>query len=113
MTAHTSHGLCWRRGTPLLCCTQEIEESLIKRDMKRAKLQEGHDTPAMVARMNELHSSTLGRRGKMMLPAPQVSEAELEQIAAGAGATELEEQLLGAGGEATAQLLGAYQTPAR
>lgn len=44
----------------------------MKRDLKRQKLQENKDAPAMVARMNELHDTTLTRRGKMMLPAPQV-----------------------------------------
>ena len=45
----------------------------------------------------------------------QVSEAELEAIARmGDGAAAMEEELLGAGGEATRQLLGQYgQTPAK
>jgi hypothetical protein len=44
----------------------------------------------------------------------QVSEAELEAIARmGEGATLEAELATGAGGEATRQLLGEYQTPAR
>lgn len=44
----------------------------------------------------------------------QVSEAELEAIARlGDGATLEAELAAGAGGEATRQLLGEYQTPAR
>jgi pre-mRNA-splicing factor CDC5/CEF1 len=44
----------------------------------------------------------------------QVSEAELEAIARmGEGATLEAELAAGAGGEATRQLLGEYQTPAR
>jgi hypothetical protein len=56
---------------------QDIEEGLVKRDLKRQRLQETHDAPSMVARMNELHDTTLARRGKMMLPAPQAGCALL------------------------------------
>jgi pre-mRNA-splicing factor CDC5/CEF1 len=50
----------------------------------------------------------------MLLLLHQVSEAELEAIARmGEGATLEAELAAGAGGEATRQLLGEYQTPAR
>jgi hypothetical protein len=78
----------WFRRPHLTCITspltpvasdsnphQDIEEGLVKRDLKRQKLQESRDAPAMVARMNELHDTALARRGKMMLPAPQVGGA--------------------------------------
>ncbi|KAI8462344.1 MAG: pre-mRNA splicing factor component-domain-containing protein [Monoraphidium minutum] len=93
---------------------QDIEDGLVKRDLKRQKLTEAHDTPAAVARMNALHeTAVLARRGKMMLPAPQVSEAELEMIARmGEGGPDAG-MAEGAGGEATRQLLGQYATPAR
>jgi pre-mRNA-splicing factor CDC5/CEF1 len=50
-----------------------------------------------------------------LLVMSQVSEAELEAIARmGDGAAAMEEEMLGAGGEATRQLLGQYgQTPAK
>ena len=43
---------------------QDIEEGLVKRDLKRQKVTESHNTPAVVARMNALHDTTLARRGK-------------------------------------------------
>jgi pre-mRNA-splicing factor CDC5/CEF1 len=50
----------------------------------------------------------------MLLLRLQVSEAELEAIVRmGEGATLEAELATGAGGEATRQLLGEYQTPAR
>ncbi|GBF97104.1 hypothetical protein Rsub_10115 [Raphidocelis subcapitata] len=92
---------------------RDIEEGLVKKDLKRQKLQESKDAPAMVARMNAAHEAALARRGKMMLPAPQVSEAELEAIAR-MGEGGLDPALAaGAGGAATAQLLGSYDAPAR
>eukprot|EP00775_Hariotina_reticulata_P012657 gene12657-12784_t len=94
--------------------TTDIEEALMKRDVKRQKLAEAKNVPALVQRVNEQNSTALRRRTKMMLPAPQVSEAELEAIARMGDAADLETQLAqGAGGETTRQLLGEYQTPAR
>ncbi|WIA33069.1 hypothetical protein OEZ86_006225 [Tetradesmus obliquus] len=93
---------------------KDIEEALLKRDVKRQKLAEGKNVPELVQRVNEANAAALRRRTKMMLPAPQVSEAELEAIARmGEGATLEAELAAGAGGEATRQLLGEYQTPAR
>jgi len=60
------------KPNPQTSTPQDVEEGLVKRDLKRQKLQESRDTPTMVARMNELHDTTMTRRGKMMLPAPQV-----------------------------------------
>lgn len=51
---------------------QDIEEALIKRDIKRQKLAEAKNVPGLVARVNEMNSTALRRRTKMMLPAPQV-----------------------------------------
>jgi pre-mRNA-splicing factor CDC5/CEF1 len=54
------------------------------------------------------------RRARIGPCTVQVSEAELEAIARMGDAADLETQLAqGAGGEATRQLLGEYQTPAR
>lgn len=68
--------------TTLLCLLvavlpplQDIEEALIKRDVKRQKLQEAKNVPDLVARVNEMNSTALRRRTKMMLPAPQVRGA--------------------------------------
>lgn len=51
---------------------QDIEDALIKRDIKRQKLAEAKNVPGLVARVNEQNSTALRRRTKMMLPAPQV-----------------------------------------
>jgi len=44
----------------------------MKRDVKRHKLAEAQNVPALVQRVNEQNSTALRRRTKMMLPAPQV-----------------------------------------
>jgi pre-mRNA-splicing factor CDC5/CEF1 len=51
---------------------KDIEEALVKRDIKRQRLTDNKDVPGMVARVNEMNSTAMGRRTKMMLPAPQV-----------------------------------------
>ena len=61
---------------------KDIEAGLVKRDVKRQKIQENHDVPAALAKAAEVNDPIMvRRRGKMMLPAPQISEVELEQIA--------------------------------
>lgn len=94
---------------------KDIEAALMKRDIKRQKLNEARNAPGLVARINEANAAALQRRTKMMLPAPQVSEAELEAIARMGDGGGLEAALAaaGAGGDATRQLLGEYSTPAR
>ncbi|KAK9842456.1 hypothetical protein WJX81_000971 [Elliptochloris bilobata] len=94
---------------------KEIEATLMKRDEAKAALRERTDQPAAVAKALALNDAAIGRRrGKMMLPAPQVSEAELEAIARGGAHAAADVDLAdGAGGEATRGLLGDYQTPAR
>ncbi|GAX75409.1 hypothetical protein CEUSTIGMA_g2853.t1 [Chlamydomonas eustigma] len=95
---------------------KDIEDALIRRDIKRQKMQENHDVPGALAKAAEVNDPIMIRkRGKMMLPAPQISEVELEQIARMSTDAVLDEQLLeGAGGDATRQLLGQYgPTPLR
>jgi pre-mRNA-splicing factor CDC5/CEF1 len=53
-----------------------VEEALIKRDVKRQKVEEAHDAPGVLARdaaASELQM--VRRRTKMMLPSPQVGAA--------------------------------------
>eukprot|EP00873_Tetraselmis_striata_P039413 jgi/Tetstr1/459677/TSEL_005032.t1 len=95
---------------------KDIEENLQKRDMKRQKMQERNDAPSAVAKnlaMNEVNPLQGGRRGKLMLPAPQITEAELEELAQ--MDNEADNRTAGqdgAGGEATKTLLGSYgRTP--
>ena len=52
---------------------QDIEANLLKQDMAKAQLKQQHDQPAAVAKALELNdAAALRRRGRMMLPAPQV-----------------------------------------
>ena len=95
---------------------KDIEANLMKSDMARQKVTERQNVPAAVARAMALNDAQGGvRRGKMMLPAPQVSDAELEMIARqGASAMDVDGLEGGGGGsEATRALIGDYATPAR
>eukprot|EP00227_Mantoniella_beaufortii_P014173 CAMPEP_0197595674 /NCGR_PEP_ID=MMETSP1326-20131121/23444_1 /TAXON_ID=1155430 /ORGANISM="Genus nov. species nov., Strain RCC2288" /LENGTH=801 /DNA_ID=CAMNT_0043162063 /DNA_START=186 /DNA_END=2591 /DNA_ORIENTATION=- len=61
---------------------KDLEEQLMKQDLKRQRINERHDTPSAVQKINELNDpSKIRRRTKLMLPTPQVSERELEEIA--------------------------------
>lgn len=64
-----------------LLCVQDIEKGLMKADVDRAKLKDRHDRPQAVAQsLQQNETGMVRRRGKMMLPAPQVTEEELRQI---------------------------------
>ena len=67
---------------------KDIEEGLVKHDLKRQKLADSHDTPAAVARAADLQDPAMTRRRtKMMLPAPQVcTQAYVHAHACAAGA---------------------------
>ena len=108
----------------LLCCcrheaccahvVQDIEKALMRADVDRDKLKDRHNRPDAVAKGLELNdASRVQRRGKMMLPAPQVSEQELQQIAKGGGDVDMDPDLAEGGTDATRRLLGDYQTPQR
>ena len=93
---------------------QDIEKALMRADVDRDKLKDRHNRPDAVAKGLELNdASRVQRRGKMMLPAPQVSEQELQQIAKGGGDVDLDPDLAEGGTDATRRLLGDYQTPQR
>ncbi len=96
-------------------CLQDIEANLAKKDAERDRIKERHDQPGAVAKDIELNDPAMvSRRRRMMLPAPQISEAELQAIARGETNVDLDGELAeGAGGEATRRLLGDYQTPGR
>lgn len=56
----------------------------MKKDIEHAKLKAAHNAPQAVAKNMALNDATMSRkRGRMMLPAPQIAEAELEAIARG------------------------------
>ena len=90
---------------------KDIEKELIKQDVGKRKIAERKDAPNMIAQQlaaQEALKST--RRGKMMLPAPQVTDAELEALARDAS---MEGTLASeTGSQATRALLGDYSTPA-
>lgn len=86
----------------------------MRADVDRDKLKDRHNRPDAVAKGLELNdASRVQRRGKMMLPAPQVSEQELQQIAKGGGDVDMDPDLAEGGTDATRRLLGDYQTPQR
>ena len=86
----------------------------MRADVDRDKLKDRHNRPDAVAKGLELNdASRVQRRGKMMLPAPQVSEQELQQIARGGADVDMDPDLAEGGTDATRRLLGDYQTPQR
>lgn len=92
----------------------DIEKALMRADVDRDKLKDRHNRPDAVAKGLELNdASRVQRRSKMMLPAPQVSEQELQQIAKGGGDVDMDPDLAEGGTDATRRLLGDYQTPQR
>ena len=90
---------------------QDIEDALMKRDSKRQKIAERHDAPAaLAAQLAAAHSEGGRKRSKLMMPAPQVSERELEEIArlGPHGARALLPEDLDLGSDATRTLLADY-----
>lgn len=100
-----------------------LEEVLVKQDIQKAKIAERANAPAALARAAAATeaSAPVRRGGKMMLPAPQISEEELEAIARTAGASSsgggnaaaLAAMAGATGNAATRGLLGDYPTPSR
>ncbi|KAI8106894.1 hypothetical protein M9434_001548 [Picochlorum sp. BPE23] len=90
---------------------KDIEKELIKQDVAKRKIAERKDAPNMIAQQLAAHEALQStRRGKMMLPAPQVTDAELEALARDAS---MEGTLASeTGSQATRALLGDYSTPA-
>ena len=90
---------------------RDVEKELAKQDVAKRKIAERNNAPLMLKQqLEEAEASNLRRRGKMMLPAPQVTDAELE-ILAKEGSL-LEAALAGEGGnKATSTLVGGYATP--
>eukprot|EP00890_Picochlorum_soloecismus_P005608 jgi/Picsp_1/6048/NSC_03402-R1_cell division cycle 5-like protein len=93
---------------------KDIEKELVKRDIEKGKIAERKNMPEAIARSLAAHDASVsGRRGKMMLPSPQVTDAELEMLAReGAGAMDVA-MATETGSEATRALIGDYTTPAR
>ena len=86
----------------------DAKREAAKRKMNKEKQQEaGGNAMVLKQQLEEEERRNLGRRGKMMLPAPQVSDMELEVLAK-EGANSLVE----GGNTATRALIGNYATPA-
>ena len=66
---------------------KDLEEKLRAQDVKRQRINERRDAPSAVATTNALNDpSAVRRRSKLMLPEPQVSDRELEEMAKMSGA---------------------------
>lgn len=94
----------------------DVEAQLKRQDVARNKIQQRHDAPAAVLQVNKLNDpAAVRKRSKMMLPAPQVTDRELEEIAKLSYSSELlEGDEGGQGSAATRALLANYdQTPGR
>ncbi|CAN6329119.1 unnamed protein product [Urochloa humidicola] len=92
----------------------DIEAQLRKQDIARNKILQRQDAPAAMMQSNKLNDpEAVTRRSKLMLPPPQISDHELEEIAkmGNAGDPGFTEEL-GEGSTATRTLLASYsQTP--
>ncbi|KAJ1265398.1 hypothetical protein BS78_08G074000 [Paspalum vaginatum] len=92
----------------------DIEAQLRKQDIARNKILQRQDAPAAIMQANKLNDpEAVTKRSKLMLPPPQISDHELEEIAkmGNAGDPALSEEL-GEGSTATRTLLASYsQTP--
>lgn len=60
----------------------DIEQALRKQDMSKTQVHERHNVPGHVKHVNAMNDTGMAhKRSKLMLPAPQISERELEDIA--------------------------------
>ncbi|KAI0062211.1 hypothetical protein BV25DRAFT_1825641 [Artomyces pyxidatus] len=95
----------------------EEEEAERKKRQKRGKEGEGngpHQTKFIAARDAQIQklkeAESIGRRGKLVLPAAQVGEAELEEIVKIGQASENARALVGGADDPSGQLLGEYDS---
>ncbi|KAF8394275.1 hypothetical protein HHK36_020482 [Tetracentron sinense] len=93
----------------------DVEAQLRKQDAARNKIAQRQDAPSSILQVNKLNDpETVRKRSKLMLPAPQISDHELEEIAKMGYASDLvagSEELPEVSG-ATRALLASYsQTP--
>ncbi|KAH1033031.1 hypothetical protein J1N35_045205 [Gossypium stocksii] len=93
----------------------DIEAQLRKQDIAKNKISQRQDTPSAILQANKLNDpETVRKRSKLMLPSPQISDHELEEIAKMGYASDLlaETEELAGGSGATRALLANYsQTP--
>ncbi|KAG7023892.1 Cell division cycle 5-like protein [Cucurbita argyrosperma subsp. argyrosperma] len=93
----------------------DVEAQLRKQDIAKNKIAQRQDAPSAVLQANKLNDPEMVRkRSKLMLPAPQISDHELEEIAKMGYAGDLlaGNEELAEGSGATRALLANYaQTP--
>lgn len=93
----------------------DVEAQLRKQDIAKNKIAQRQDAPSAVLQANKLNDPEMVRkRSKLMLPAPQISDHELEEIAKMGYASDLlaGNEELAEGSGATRALLANYaQTP--
>lgn len=95
----------------------DIENQLRKQDIAKNKIAERQDAPSAIMQANKLNDpEAVRKRAKLMLPAPQISDHELEEIAKMGYASDLlsGNEYIAEGSGATRALLANYsQTPQR
>ncbi|KAL2950042.1 hypothetical protein AAZX31_20G209400 [Glycine max] len=92
----------------------DVEAQLRKQDIAKNKIAQRQDAPSAILHANKLNDpETVRKRSKLMLPPPQISDQELDEIAKLGYASDLAgSQELAEGSGATRALLADYaQTP--
>jgi len=91
----------------------DIEQALRKQDMSKTQVHERHNVPGHVKHVNAMNDTGMAhKRSKLMLPAPQISERELEDIAKlGTHGALMQEELAAQATGVTRGLLNNYATP--
>lgn len=90
-----------------LATKAEEEKNERKKDAAKLKRKKEEDLPAVI--MNENRLEPIKKRSKLVLPAPQISDSELEQVVKLGQATEYAKQQVAENGTfATETLLGDY-----
>ena len=90
-----------------LAAKEENEKSERKKDNAKLKRKKDEDLPGVI--MNENRLEPIKKRSKLVLPAPQISDMELEQVVKLGQATEIAKQQVSENGTvATETLLGDY-----
>ncbi|PIA36403.1 hypothetical protein AQUCO_03400352v1 [Aquilegia coerulea] len=93
----------------------DVEAQLRKQDIARNKIAQRQDAPSSILQVNKLNDpESVRKRSKLMLPAPQITDHELEEIAKMGYASDIVSgsEHIGEGSGATRALLANYaQTP--
>ncbi|KAK1284539.1 Cell division cycle 5-like protein [Acorus calamus] len=92
----------------------DVEAQLRKQDVARNKIAQRQDAPSAILQANKLNDpEAVRKRSKLMLPPPQISDHELEEIAKMGYASDLlgVEELAGGSGATSALLANYSQTP--